>query len=200
MGLTQPPTPDETVLVLRAQRGERDAFDALVAMHQRRAYQFAMRLCGNPDDAADLVAEAFIRAYRAIGQFRSAASFSTWLFRILSNVYLDVHRKEKSHPHVSIQDTLDAEDGEVQRQFPDPSAGPEELAEGAERATALLRAIRRLPEIHRVMILLYHTEGKSYEEIAAIVGLPLGTVKSRMNRARLNLRSILEKQVELFGT
>jgi RNA polymerase sigma-70 factor, ECF subfamily len=200
MGLTEPSRPDEATLILRAQQGDRAAFDGLVAMHYRRAFQFAMRLCGDPDDAADLVAETFIRVYRAIGQFRSAATFSTWLFRILSNVYLDLHRKQKARKHVSIEESIEAEEGDMQRQFPDPSAGPDEIAVTEERKAALLRAIRQLPEIHRMMILLFHTEGKTYEEIAEIVGLPIGTVKSRMNRARLSLRGILEQQMELFRT
>lgn len=190
----------ESVLILKAQQGDRQAFDQLVAMYQNRAYQFALRLTHNQDDAADMVAETFIRAYKAIERFRSEASFSTWLFRILYNAYLDLQRRDKSKRHVSLDERIEGEDGEMRRQIPDTSASPQELAEGEEQKVALMKAVHQLPDYQQSMILLFHTEGKSYEEIAEIVGLPLGTVKSRMNRARLSLRKILSGQAELFAT
>lgn len=199
MAVTEQKTPQEAALILRAQQGERGAFDALVAMYQGRAYQFALRLTRNSDDAADMVAETFIRAYKAIGNFRSEASFSTWLFRILYNAYLDLQRRDRNRKHLSLDETIEGDDGEMRRQYADESAGPQELAETEERKAILLRAIRQLPEYQQTMILLFHTEGKSYEEIAEIVGLPLGTVKSRMNRARLSLRKILSEEKELFS-
>ncbi len=198
MGLTTPTKPEESLLILRAQQGERSAFDALVSLYKTRAYQFAMKLSGNEDDAADMVAEAFIRAFKAIQSFRSEASFSTWLFRILSNAYLDMHRRDKSRKQVSIEETMEGDDGEMQRQFADDAPNPQELAELSERSRALKRAIRTLPPDQRLMILLFHSEEKSYEEIADIIGHPIGTVKSRMNRARLNLRKILSANPELF--
>jgi RNA polymerase sigma-70 factor (ECF subfamily) len=198
--LKHPDSSNEAVLILRAQQGERSAFDALVAMYLNRTYQFALRLSGNPDDAADMVAETFLRAYKAIKSFRSEASFTTWLFRILYNAYLDLTRRNRDHRHISIEETLEHEEGTMQRQFADDAPGPQELVEAAETSEALLAAIRKLPEFQQVIILLYHAEGRSYEEIAEIVGLPIGTVKSRMNRARLNLRRILRSETELLDS
>ncbi|GMV37226.1 MAG: RNA polymerase sigma24 factor [Fimbriimonadales bacterium] len=198
MGL-RPPSPEhEAELILRAQRGERSAFDGLVALYQNRTYQFALRLCGNPDDAADLVADTFVRAFRAIRSFRSDAALSTWLFKILSNVYLDMSRRERHRRHVSLEAALDLGDSEVHRQVADEGSDPQELAELSEQSRALLKAIRELPHDQRLMVLMYHTEGKSYEEIAEAVGHPIGTVKSRLHRARMNLRKILSGQAELF--
>ena len=198
MGL-KPPSPEhEAELILRAQQGERSAFDGLVALYQHRTYQFALRLCGNPDDAADLVADTFIRAFRAIRSFRSDAALSTWLFKILSNVYLDMSRRERHRRHVSLEASLDLGDSEVHRQIADSGSDPQELAVISEQSRALLKAIRELPHDQRLMVLMYHTEGKSYEEIAEAVGHPIGTVKSRLHRARMNLRKILSGQLELF--
>lgn len=198
MGLKHASPEQEAALILRAQQGERSAFDGLVALYQNRAYQFALRLCGNPDDAADLVADTFIRAFRAIRSFRSDAALSTWLFKILSNVYLDMSRRERHKRHVSLEASLDLGDSEVHRQVADEASDPQELAELSEQSRALLKAIRELPHDQRLMVLMYHTEGKSYEEIAEAVGHPIGTVKSRLHRARMNLRKILSGQAELF--
>jgi RNA polymerase sigma-70 factor, ECF subfamily len=189
---------DERLLIRRSQNGDRHAFDALVRMHEVRAYQFAYRLTRNPEEASDVVADAFLRVYNALPNFKGQSAFTTWLFRILTNCYLDLKKREKNRIVLSLESTVQTEDGEVERQVEDQSASPLEETTRHERARSLEAALAKLPEYQQAMILLYHAEMLSYEEIAAALDLPVGTVKSRLNRARLSLRQILEKDEELF--
>ncbi len=186
-------------LIEMSLKGDRDALDQLVRKYQPRAYQFAFRLTGDPDSASDLTAEAFVRAYNNLHRFRQESQFSTWLFRILTNCFLDTKKKEKLRKHQSLEDLVTTEDGEVERQFESQDESPLEVAEGEERNRILSKAIRKLPDYQRAMIVMYHIEMLSYEEIAANLDLPIGTVKSRLNRARLALRELLEPVQELFG-
>ncbi len=185
-------------LIERCVQGDRDALDDLVRKYQQRAYQFAFRLTSDPDQAADLTAEAFIRAYKNLDRFRRESQFSTWLFRILTNCFLDMRKKEKLRQHESIDSMVKTEEGEVARQLEDTSDTPAEASEKAERHRLLQQAITDLPEYQRVMIVMYHVENLSYEEMASALELPIGTVKSRLNRARLALRELLEPVEELF--
>jgi RNA polymerase sigma-70 factor (ECF subfamily) len=181
------------ILVERAQRGDREAMDGLVAKYQTRAYQFAYRLCNNNDTASDLVAESFLRVYTALPRFRREAQFSTWLYRIITNCFLDLRKKEKHRQHQSLDEAVlvDTEGG--------PSVeSPVEAGERSERELLMRQALAQLPEYQRAMIVMYHTESLSYEEIAAALDLPIGTVKSRLNRARLALRDLLEPYEEVF--
>ena len=187
----------DAVLIDRAQRGDRDAIDQLVAKYQARAYQFAYRLSGNQDDAADLVAEAFVRVYTALPRFRKDSQFSTWLFRIVTNCFLDQKKKETRRPTDQLEDAwLDA-DAKSTIVAPD---SPEEASERTEREAVMAKAIEKLPDYQRAMIVMFHLENLSYEDIAKTLDMPVGTVKSRLNRARLALREILEPYAELFRT
>jgi RNA polymerase sigma-70 factor (ECF subfamily) len=190
---------DDQVLIHRAQRGERGAFDELVRKHQHRAYQFAFRLTSNQEDASDVVADAFVRVYNALKNFRHQSSFSTWLYRILTNCYLDHRKREKARRQVSIEpDSAADPDSSQERQILDPSASPAQEVERHDRERLVLAALKRLPEYQATMLVLYHVEMLSYEEIAEALDLPLGTVKSRLNRARQGLRMQLAGQEELF--
>lgn len=189
----------DLMLIDRARSGDRTAFNDLVAKHGQRAYQYAYRLTSNPDEASDIVADAFVRVYNALGNFKGQAAFSTWLYRIITNCYLDSKKKVKSKQTVSLDSSLRSEDGaEIERQFEDDSAGPSEHLEKNERERVVQSALLKLPETHRAMLVMYHVENLSYEEIAESLDLPLGTVKSRMNRARLALRDALNTEMELF--
>jgi len=190
---------DDLRLVLKAQRGDREAVDALVSRYQKLAYQYAWRLCRDADEAADVVAEAFARVYTGIARFRKESRFSTWFYRIIVNCYLDMRKREKRHQHNSIEKEVELEEGEVFRQFASEATGPDTAAEESLRTTLLSNAIAELPEMHRVMIVMYHVEMLEYEEIAAALGLPVGTVKSRLNRARLALKELLAPHMELFA-
>lgn len=189
---------EERALIERCRRHDLEAFDELVRLYERRIFNFALRLSGNHHDAEDITVETFIRVFNAIANFRGDATFSTWLFRIAHNVFLDMRKKERAHPHTSLQDVLELDESEVTRQVEDPAPLPERMAEDAELSQILRRAIDELPDYQKTMVLLYHTQNKSYEEIAEIMHLPIGTVKSRLNRARIALKSKLEPLRELF--
>lgn len=189
---------DDAVLIRRCQQGDRAAFDDLVRRHERRAYQYAFRLTSNPEEAADIVADAFIRIYNALQNFRSQSAFTTWMYRILTNCYLDLRKKEKNRQTVSLDAAVQTDGSEVERQIEDEGAGPAQEVEKMAREQAVQDAIQRLPEYQRAMLVMYHVEMLSYEQIAESLDLPLGTVKSRLNRARLSLRDLLAGNEELF--
>lgn len=193
-------SPDEEKrLIERSRRGDRAAFDQLVRRYERTIFNVAYRLTNSHDDAADIAQEAFVRAWNNLKSFRGDAAFSTWLHRIVTNAFLDDRKRKRARPTRSLDEALDLEENSVVRQFEDPSPGPAALAEGDERRRVLQRAIQTLPEAQRVMVVLYHAQGLAYEEIADITQLPLGTVKSRLNRARLALRDRLGAHAELFA-
>ncbi|MBS1706240.1 MAG: sigma-70 family RNA polymerase sigma factor [Armatimonadetes bacterium] len=188
---------DDQLLIARAQKGDRVAFDELIKKHERRAYQYAFRLTSSQEEAMDIVAEAFIRVYNALQNFRGQSAFTTWLYRIVTNCYLDLKKKDKSKSQVSLDAPTDFE-GEMERQIEDPNLTPDEEVEKNERERLVQRAVAKLPDYQRAMLMMYHVEMLSYEEIAQSLDLPLGTVKSRLNRARLSLRELLTKDSELF--
>jgi RNA polymerase sigma-70 factor, ECF subfamily len=144
------------------------------------------------------VAEAFVRVYNALGNFRGQSAFGTWLYRIVTNCYLDHRKKDKSRFQTSLEASVQPDGSEVERQFEDTSDGPDELAERSAREEAVQDALERLPEFQKAMLVMYHVEMLSYEEIAEALDLPIGTVKSRLNRARIALRDLLSHNVELF--
>ena len=190
---------DDALLIERFQKGEQSAFDTLIAKHQGRAYQYAYRLTRDSEQACDVVAEAFVRVYKALCNFKGDSAFSTWLYRILTNCFLDMRKKEKSRPWVSLDPAMQGEDGELERQVEDLSMSPHQEAELSERERTVGKAVERLPEYQRAMIMMYHVEMLSYEEIAESLDIPIGTVKSRLNRARLSLRALLSTDQELFN-
>ncbi|MHB1458299.1 MAG: sigma-70 family RNA polymerase sigma factor [Armatimonadota bacterium] len=189
---------NDNVLIERAKKGDLSAFDDLVRHYEKHVYSYAYRMTQNYDDANDVAAEAFIKAYQAIDKFRGESNFSTWLFRIVTNIFLDKRKRTKTHTDIPLDEYIELEENSVARQFEDPAPDPLELLEESERNSRLQEAINELPEYQRAMVLLFHTQGLSYEEIAGIVNLPIGTVKSRLNRARLALRQKLDASRELF--
>lgn len=190
---------EERSLIERCKRGDLGAFNDLVRRYEKQVYNFAYRLTNNYDDANDVAQEAFLRAFNAIGSFRGDASFSTWLFRITTNVFLDDRKKARAHPQTSLDEYMELDESSVARQVEDTSPGPQALTEEAERTQILGDAITSLPDYQRAMVVLYHTQQKSYEEIAEMMDLPIGTVKSRLNRARLALKEKLSPLRELFN-
>lgn len=191
-------TSEERLLIERSRKGELDAFDKLVRQYEKNVFNTAYRLSGSYEDASDIAQEAFVRAWNNLRSFRGDAQFSTWLYRIVTNVFLDDRKKKRARPHRSLDDELALDESSVERQYADPSPGPVEIAEGDERKKLLENAIATLPEAQRAMVVLYHSQQLSYEEIAEITGQPMGTVKSRLNRARLALRDRLAPVAELF--
>jgi RNA polymerase sigma-70 factor (ECF subfamily) len=189
---------EDEMLIRRAQSGDRSALNALVQKHEDRAYRYAFRLTRNSEEAADVVAEAFVRVYSALPNFRGQSTFTTWLYRILTNCFLDLKKKDKGRNNLSLDDALSTEESEVNRQIEDPTASPHDQMERSERERRIERAVSRLPEFQRAMMVMYHAELMSYEDIAAALDMPVGTVKSRLNRARLTLREMLVRDEELF--
>ena len=185
-------------LIERVQQGDKASFDALMRRHEKKAYQYAYRLTQNQDDACDIVADAFVRVNSALKNFRGQSAFGTWLYRIITNCALDFKKKDKSSRTVSIETPTYSGGQEVQRQFEDEGPGPDELAERNAREQSVQLALSKMPEYQQAMLVMYHVENLSYEEIADALDLPLGTVKSRLNRARLALRDLLTKDEELF--
>ena len=181
----------DELLIRRAQSGDEGAFEQLLLAHQKGVYNLCLRMAGNPDDALDLSQEAFIRAWRALGQYQFDAAFSTWLFRLTSNVCIDFLRRQKRQQHMSLTVTDDDEPGE-EFTVPDPAPGPEEQAVHNERRQAVARAMAALPEDYRAVMQLRAVEALSYEQIAEILDIKVGTVKSRLARARAQLRKILK--------
>lgn len=190
---------DEKALIQRCKDGDPGAFDALVSCFEKRVFNFAFRLTGNYHDAWDVAMEAFVRVYNSIHTFRGDAVFTTWIYRIITNVYLDERKKSKNHRLVSLDDYIELEENAVSRQIEDESPTPAEIVESKERNRVLQKAIDSLPDYQRIIVTLYHMQHQSYEEIAEILHLPIGTVKSRLNRARLALQEKLGASPELFG-
>lgn len=187
----------ENDLIIQAQAGDRHSFDQLVAKAYPLVFNTAYRILSDHDAAADATQTAFVRAYRSLRTFRRSSSFTTWLYRIVSNVCLDVVRRQKRQAQSL---TLESEDDQfVERDIPDDRAQPEQTAMENELQKAVHRALGRLRMEHRTVLVLYDLAGFSYEEIAEMLKLPLGTVKSRLNRARLALREEMSGDGELIS-
>jgi RNA polymerase sigma-70 factor (ECF subfamily) len=177
---------NEKLLIDRCKRGDLAAFDTLFRSYEKRVYNLAYRLSGSYDEANDISVDAFLRVFQALKTFRGDANFSTWLFRIVTNVYLDRRKRTRNKQHLSLEEYIELDENSVARQVEDPGPTPDIVAEAHERSALLQQAI------------VYHTEGLAYDEIAEVLSLPIGTVKSRLNRARLTLREKLEPLKELF--
>lgn len=180
-------------LVRAAAGGDQDAFAQLVRLHENKVYSLALRMCG--EDAADVAQEAFLSAWRGLPSFRGEAGFSTWLYRLTANAAIDhLRRTRRQRGEVSLDDGqflgLDAADS---------GPGPQEAAEGAELRRAVEAGLGQLSDDHRQVLVLRELQELSYEEIAGMLGIDLGTVKSRISRARGALRKILLESGNLSG-
>ncbi len=189
---------DEPALIQRCKDGDTTAFDVLVTRYEKRVFNCALRIAGNYNDAADVAQEAFIRAFNSIQTFRGDANFTTWIYRIVTNVYLDERKKSKAHRQTSLDEYIELDENSVTRQIVDESPTPDEMVESKERARVLQNAINALPDYQKIILTLYSFQHRSYEEIADILRLPIGTVKSRLNRARIALGEKLSGEPELF--
>lgn len=177
----------------RAARGDEAAFEVLISPYMDTTYRLCLRMMGNEQDAADMAQEALVRAWRNLSTYKAQSRFSTWLYRITQNVCLDELRKHKNRQAESLQKLHEAGfDPE------DKKETPEAAAESKDTRAHLIRAIDSLSEEHRAAILLRDVHGLSYEEIASVLDVNLNTAKSRIARARANLRNILTKDTELF--
>lgn len=168
--------------------GDTQAFETIVRSYEKQVYNLALRMVGNPEDAADMAQETFIKAYKALGSFRNDSKFSVWLYRIATNVCIDFLRRNRHVKSVSL--TAD-DDEDAQLDIPDLSADPEELLSRKMTADAVRRGLETLCEHHRSILMLREINGLSYEEIAQTLDIDIGTVKSRIFRARKRLCAFL---------
>lgn len=190
---TTQPNPEHAAL-LRAKRGDRGAFGVLVAAYQRRAYAAAYALVGNREDAVDLAQDAFVRAYRAMGRFDTNMPFYPWLHRIVRNVCLNHLKRRHRRGETSLDALVD------EGYDPTDSADdPERAAEVADERARILAAMATLPGPQQEILRLRHLLELSYAEIAETLGVPIGTVMSRLHGARRALRQALEAQLVAVG-
>lgn len=182
-----------------AQNEERRDFDALVERYHKQAYNIAYRMAGNHADAEDLTQEAFIRAFRFFGQYRRELPFDSWLYKIMSNVFIDKMRRKPKAKIRSLDQPITTEDGEAQLDIPDTSAGPEEKVLSKEMDNRIQAALNTLPEAFRLAVIYADIEGLSYEEIAEATNTNIGTVRSRLHRGRRLLRNKLKSYTDLMG-
>ena len=176
---------DAPLFLERLRAGDAQAFEELVASHQHRVFGVALRMLGSAAEAEEIAQEAFLRAHRSLPEFRGDARLSTWLYAIVSRLCLNRlasgDRKAVRHGE------------EILLRVADPRGGPDAGAERGELEAALHRAIAELSEERRVVVILRDLEGLSYEDIAVALGIELGTVRSRLHRARLDLKDKLER-------
>lgn len=175
---------DEPALIGKARQGDPQAFEALVLRYQRYVYNLALRVVGNPLDAEDIAQQAFVKAWRGLPQFKGESRFSTWLYRIVTNVCYDhLPRIKRDLSSLEPDDTMD--------EMPDEEQGVENAVLTEEECRQLRQALAALPESARLLLTLRHLQELSYEEIAAVTGMPLGTVKTGIFRARQKLKAAL---------
>ncbi|MBZ0304368.1 MAG: sigma-70 family RNA polymerase sigma factor, partial [Anaerolineae bacterium] len=190
------PHNDEPLLIRQAQRGDLDAFNALVLRFQDRVYGLTYRIMGDDSSAADMAQDTFITAYRRLDTYRGG-SFRAWLLRIATNTCYDELRRHKRRPATSLEDLPGAEmdDGPA---LPDDAPTPEQAAQQHELNHAIQDCIESLGDAQRLILVLSDIEGLSYQEVATIAGTKVGTVKFRLSRARVSVRDCLQAVQELL--
>jgi RNA polymerase sigma factor (sigma-70 family) len=188
---------DENALIQATRLGDLDAFNTLVLAYQHQVYNLAYRILGEAAAASDATQDAFISAYKNLKSFRGG-SFKSWLLRIVTNACYDDLRRRKRRPATSLDELTDGEDGEAGYDLPSADDGPETIAQRHELAGLIQCGITTLPDDQRIVLVLSDIQGLSYGEIAALTHSNLGTVKSRLSRARARLRVYLQGRGELL--
>ena len=171
-------------------------YEAIVQRYARHVYNIAYRMAGNEADAGDLVQEAFLRVYRALRRVEPDAPLERWLYRIVSNLHIDLLRKRPRTRIESLDAPVETARGEVSREIADLESSPEAILDREQLDAAIQRALGTLPQELRLVVVLSDIEGLAYEEIATMLRIPLGTVKSRLHRARQTLQQRLRPYVE----
>ena len=182
--------PQQSEPTIPTNKADTSRFDRMYAENADRMYRFAQRLCGEAEDARDLVQETFLNAYRGLPDFRGEAQLSTWLYRIASRVCLAMRRRRKGEPEreLSLEEFIPTSDGELRLQIPADGLSPEQALENKQLRRALRQAIQKLPAKYRIVLVLCDMEELSAKEVGAVVGLNERAVKSRLHRARLFVR------------
>lgn len=181
---------NEILLIARARSGDSAAFGELVEQYRDSVYRLAYRMCGNAHDADEAAQEAFVAAWRGLPNFRGDAKFSTWLYRLTTNASIDLMRRENRHRAVAEDEMPEIEDR---------ADSPQQQVERTEQQEAVQQALASLSEDYREILLLRYMQELDYTEIAEVLRLPAGTVKSRLNRAKAALKSALLQSGNIFG-
>jgi len=188
---------DDAVLVKQCRQGDSAAMERLILKYQKRIYNVILRICANTDDAAELTQETFVKIIEKINEFEGRSSFYTWAFRIAVNLTLNYCQRSARLKLKSIDTEEDEHNRQARRQFkefltdescPDPSV----VAQNKELCEIVIVALMKLDDAHRAVVVLRDIEGMNYARIAEVLNIELGTVKSRLSRARSNLRKIME--------
>lgn len=183
-------------IVERIKAGEQHLFDILVQRYSSRAYQIAYGVLGTREDAEEVAQDVFIRIFKALPKFRGDSEFTTWMYRIAMNLARNKYRYNKSrgaNKKISMQETIDDSDSRTLIQVPEPRLSPDSEVGLEEYQKDIMREIENLPPLYRDALVLRNVEEMSYEQIADVLGCKLGTIKSRIARAREELRRRLEE-------
>lgn len=189
------PEVSDQELIARCQRGDLSAYEPLVNKYRERIYAQAYNLTRNPDDASDLCQETFVRAWKSLKNFRGQSSFYTWLYRITTNLGIDLIRSKEKNPTTQFDDAIEKEETEENKPFAHQKL-PSDDALRKELGQAIDAAIAKLTPEHREVVVLREFEGLDYKEIAQAVGCSIGTVMSRLHYARANLQKSLKQYLK----
>ena len=187
----------EKELIQKAKNGDQDAFGQLVVAHQNKVYSLCVHMLGSREEAEDLAQEAFLKAWRSLDTFHGESSFATWMHRLTTNICLDYLRRQTRRQNISVAVSLDDEEA-VLPEPADRGSDPQQVLERHEKQRSLERHLREMPEHHRRALLMREVAGMSYQEIADAMQMDLGTVKSRIARAREALRKRLLQDGNFF--
>lgn len=189
----------DAILIERSQLGDPYAIDELLTKYHNTAFMYALKMTKHVEEAADVVSEGFIRVHRAIGRFQANSSFSTWMFKILRNCFLDIRKKRRVKVVASLDNAMETDEGVVFMQPIDESDSPFETSAKSEFSELVRGALDKLPAHQRELLLMYHEDELTYEEIARKLSTPAGTIKSRLHRARLNLQDVVKSDPHLVA-
>lgn len=200
MAKEAPEDQNQKALLLKAKEGDMVAFEELVLQHEKIVYNVALRMMNHSEDAKDISQEVFIKAYRSIANFDERSTFSTWIYRITVNTCIDEMRKRKGKQNLSLDNELEDEEGTWKQEVADDGDTPEETLMRKEEKNEITMALNAISQDYKTVFILRDVRGLSYEEISEITGLALGTVKSRISRARNHLKEEIFKIRERSGT
>ncbi len=175
-------------LIARARSGDEIAYRTLLEKYERAVFSICLRMVRNRDEAADLAQDSFIKVFAMLERYNPSYAFSSWLFKITSNLCIDYLRKRRIETF-AMDEPISGDKGDIQRQYEAPDPDPETEYIRKEKMERLSEAIENLPPHYRIMLILRHQENLSYEEIAESLDIPLGTVKARIHRAREMLKA-----------
>lgn len=184
---------EDRILIERCLKGDEKAYEEILCKYRNTVFSICVRMVRNRSAAEDISQEVFIRVFSALGRYDPSYPFSAWLNRITSNLCIDFLRREKDRT-VSLDRPVGGDDDDLFMQIPSTSAGPDREMESKEMMAVLEEALATIPEHYRIIVILRHQEQRSYEEISDALGIPLGTVKARIHRARAMIVEHFEKR------